>query len=90
MGGKVHMQIFIDADGYPVTRIAAKVAVEHSIPCTVICDTARSFNLPGVQTITVDQGADSVDFRMVNLVQKGILLPHRIMSWRQCAYPKVR
>jgi len=68
---EVHMQIFIDADGCPVTRIAVKVAAEHSIPCTVICDTAHSFNLPGVQTITVDQGADSVDFRMVNLVQKG-------------------
>ena len=65
------MQIMIDADGCPVTKIAVRIAAEHGIPCTVLCDTAHVFDLPGVQTITVDQGADSVDFRLVNLIRKG-------------------
>ena len=65
------MQIFIDADGCPVTKIAARLAAEYSIPCTVICDTAHTISIPGVKTMTIDQGADSVDFRLVNLVQKG-------------------
>lgn len=64
------MQLFIDADGCPVTKLAVKIASAYNIPCTVICDTAHIFHLPGVQTITVDQGADSVDFRLVNLIQK--------------------
>ena len=37
------MQIFIDADGCPVTKIAAQIAAEHNIPCTVICDTDVPF-----------------------------------------------
>lgn len=65
------MQIFIDADGCPVTKITARLAAEYNISCTVICDTAHTISIPGVNTMTVDQGADSVDFRLVNLVQKG-------------------
>ena len=65
------MQIFIDADGCPVTKIAVKLAGEYDIPCTVICDTAHMFDIPNVNIITVEQGADSVDFRLVNLIQKG-------------------
>lgn len=65
------MQIFIDADGCPVTKLAVKIASAYSIPCTVICDTAHMFHISGVQIITVDQGNDSVDFRLVNLIQKG-------------------
>ncbi len=65
------MQIIIDADGCPVTKIASRLAAEYSIPCTVICDTAHTISIPGVKTTTVDQGAESVDFRLVNLVQNG-------------------
>ena len=65
------MQIFIDADGCPVTKIAAQIAAEHNIPCTVICDTAHIISIPGVNAVTVDKGADSVDFKLVNLIHKG-------------------
>ena len=64
------MQIFIDADGCPVTKIAAQIAAEYKIPCTVICDTAHIISIPGVNAVTVDKGADSVDFKLVNLIQK--------------------
>ena len=65
------MKIFIDADGCPVTDIAVRLAVKHSVPCTIICDTAHSIYREGAETIIVDKGADSADFRLVNLVTDG-------------------
>ncbi len=65
------MQILIDADGCPVVRIAATVAKEHSLPCTVVCDTAHLFDIEGVEVITVDKGADSADLALVNLCRRG-------------------
>lgn len=65
------MQILIDADGCPVVRIAAKVAKEHSLPCTVVCDSAHMFDIDGAEVVTVDKGADSADFALVNLCRRG-------------------
>lgn len=65
------MKIFIDADGCPVTDIAVKIAVKHGVKCTIICDTAHSIYRDGAETITVSKGADSVDFRLVNLISEG-------------------
>ena len=33
------MQIFVDADACPVIGIVEKVAKEHSVPVTLLCDT---------------------------------------------------
>ena len=65
------MKVFIDADGCPVTDIAVRLAARFQCPCTLICDTAHQLDRPGVRTITVSKGADSADFALVNLVQKG-------------------
>ena len=65
------MHILIDADGCPVTKIAARVAAEYKIPSTVMCGTAHRISIPGAEVVTVDQGADSVDFRLVNMIRKG-------------------
>jgi uncharacterized protein YaiI (UPF0178 family) len=65
------MKIFIDADGCPVTDIAVKIAVKHGAECTIICDTAHIIHRDGAETITVSKGADSVDFRLVNLISEG-------------------
>ena len=65
------MRIFIDADGCPVVDIAVRTAVKHGIVCTIICDTAHSIQRDGADTIIVDKGADSADFRLVNLVSAG-------------------
>ena len=35
------MQIFVDADACPVIGIVEKVAKEHSVPVTLLCDTNR-------------------------------------------------
>ena len=65
------MKILIDADGCPVVDITVKTAKEYGIECIILCDTAHIFERPGAKTITVSKGADSVDFALVNMVQKG-------------------
>lgn len=65
------MRIFIDADGCPVVDIAVRTAAKYGIGCTIICDTAHSIQRDGADTIIVDKGVDSADFRLVNLVSAG-------------------
>ena len=65
------MKILIDADGCPVVDIAVGAARKSGIECTIICDTAHSIQREGAKTIIVDKGADSADFRLVNLVSRG-------------------
>lgn len=65
------MRVLIDADGCPVVRLAADCAKRRGIPITLVCDSSHLFDLPGVETITVTKGADSADFRLVNLVRPG-------------------
>lgn len=65
------MTIFIDADGCPVVRNTVKIAKQFNISCVIICDTAHRIEHDGAETIVVEQGADSTDFRLVNLIGKG-------------------
>ncbi len=65
------MKILIDADGCPVTKIACEVALKHNIECKIICDTAHTFKIDRVETITVSKGTDSVDFYLVNMLDAG-------------------
>ena len=65
------MRIFIDADGCPVVDIAVRTAKKYGLDCTIICDTAHSIQREYADTIIVDKGADSADFRLVNLVCAG-------------------
>jgi len=65
------MKMLIDADGCPVVDIAVRLARQYSIEYLILCDTAHEFSKEGARTITVSKGADSVDFALVNLVQKG-------------------
>jgi uncharacterized protein YaiI (UPF0178 family) len=65
------MQIFIDADGCPVVDITIELANKYVIECTILCDTSHEFVRSGAKTVTVEKGADSVDFKIVNLVNAG-------------------
>lgn len=65
------MKIYIDADGCPVVRSTVKIAKEFGISCVIICDTSHRIELEDAETIVVSQGADSVDFRLVNMISKG-------------------
>ena len=68
------MKIYIDADGCPVVRNTLKIAKKYGligIACVILCDTAHRIEHENAETIVVSQGADSVDFRLVNLIGRG-------------------
>ena len=67
------MRVLVDADGCPVTRIAARVAAEYGVSCVVFCDMAHEFRELGssVEVVTVSTGADSADFALVNRAERG-------------------
>ena len=65
------MKIYIDADACPVIPIVLRVAKEKSIPVILVYDTSHVFNSSYCETIIVDKGADSADFKLVALVSSG-------------------
>lgn len=65
------MRILIDADGCPVVDLTVRLAKKYGIECIILCDTAHEFNRDGAKTVVVEKGADSVDFKIVNLVGEG-------------------
>ena len=48
------MQIFVDADACPVVGIVEKVAKEHSIPVTLLCDTNHVLSSDYSEVIVVE------------------------------------
>ena len=65
------MHVVIDADGCPVVRIAVDCALRHVAEAIIVCDSAHYFDIEGAKTITVTKGADSADFRIVNMLHAG-------------------
>ena len=63
------MKILIDADACPVTGIAIECARPYRLEVLLVCDSAHFLEREGARTITVSKGADSADFRLVNLVE---------------------
>lgn len=68
------MKVLIDADGCPVVRITVAAAKEYGIEAVIFCDTSHEFHEDGVTTVTVDKGADSADFAIVNRLESGDLV----------------
>jgi uncharacterized protein len=68
------MKILVDADGCPVVEITLQCARRMGVEVLLICDTAHEMEREGARTITVDKGADSVDFKLVNLIAAGDLV----------------
>lgn len=64
-------RLLIDADACPVTEIALGIARERDVAVVLVCDDAHQMRREGAETITVLGGADSVDFRLVNLLRPG-------------------
>jgi len=62
------MRILIDADGCPVTKITVEIAKKYNLEAVIFCDTSHIFHYDTVKVITVDKGADSADFALVNHV----------------------
>ncbi len=65
------MKIIIDADGCHVVDIALRVAEKHGTECVIVCDTSHIFSTDKAKVITVDKGADSADFKVVNMAVEG-------------------
>ena len=65
------MQIFVDADACPVVGIVEKVAKEHSVPVTLLCDTNHVLSSDYSEVIVVGAGADAVDYKLISLCHKG-------------------
>ena len=65
------MKLVIDADGCPVVALVVKTAEKYGVRCVLVCDTAHTFSNVPAEIITVSQGADSADFRIVNLLDAG-------------------
>ena len=65
------MQILVDADACPVVGIVEKVAKEHSIPVTLLCDTNHVLSSDYSEVIVVEAGADAVDYKLISICHKG-------------------
>ncbi len=65
------MRLLIDADGCPVINITIEEANESNIECLLLCDSAHFFERDGARTLVFEKGADSVDFALANIAQKG-------------------
>ena len=64
--------IVIDADGCPVVNLTLDIAQRFGVKCCVVADTSHSFDFGDkAEIITVSKGADSADFRIVNLIKNG-------------------
>ena len=86
------MRVLIDADGCPVVDIAITCARRRNVSVILVCDTAHEFQRDGAETIVVSQGADSADFRLVNLLERGDLVITQdyglaAMCLAKCAIP---
>ena len=68
------MKILIDADGCPVVDIAVKLGQKYNIETIIMCDTSHVINKIGIETIVLSKGMDSVDFALVNKVNKGDII----------------
>lgn len=65
------MKVFVDADACPVVDITVAVCKNIGISCMLLCDTAHEIHRDGAETLTFDQGTDSVDFALANRVTAG-------------------
>lgn len=68
------MKILIDGDGCPVVPPTIAIAKTHGLRCCILYDSAHTRVWPDAETIVVSQGADSVDFALVNRVDKGDII----------------
>lgn len=64
-------KIYIDADGCPVVYHTMDVADEFGISCCIVCDHAHAFDIDNVEIVFVDQGNDSADYKILNLLKQG-------------------
>lgn len=65
------MKIIVDADACPVKREIEILAKKYGMEVIMVCDTAHIISSEYSRVVTVDKGADSVDFALINMVKTG-------------------
>lgn len=65
------MRILIDGDACPVVKITENVAKRYKIECEIFCDTAHIIKSDYSRVTVTGQGADAVDFRLINACERG-------------------
>ncbi len=65
------MKIVVDADACPVKNEIVKIAKRSGLEVIMVCDTSHVVTSDYAKVITVDKGADSVDFALINMVKAG-------------------
>ena len=65
------MNILVDADACPVKQIIVSIAKENKLHLIMFIDTSHVIDDGYSEVVTVDKARDSVDFALVNKVNKG-------------------
>ena len=65
------MKIIVDADACPVKKEIEKIAKKFELEVVMVCDTSHVISSDYSSVVTVDKGADSVDFALVNMIKAG-------------------
>lgn len=65
------MKIYVDADACPVVKEVEQCAGQHNIDVILLCDTNHVINSDYSQVIVIGEGADAVDFALINKCTKG-------------------
>lgn len=64
------MKIYVDADACPVISIVEQLAKENNIEVTLLCDTNHVLDSDYSEVKIIGEGADAVDFALINLCKK--------------------
>ena len=64
------MKILIDGDACPVIDLTINIAQKFNVDIIIMCDTSHILNKEGAKTIVFSKGNDSVDFALINSVQR--------------------
>ena len=65
------MQIYVDADACPVIAIIENKAQKYNVAVTLLCDTNHVLTSAYSEVVVVGAGADAVDYKLINICQKG-------------------
>ena len=57
--------------GTHIVGIIGKIAKEHNVPVTVLCDTKHVLSSDYSEVIVVGAGADAVDYKLISICHKG-------------------
>lgn len=68
------INLIIDADATPTMKEIDELAQKYQVPITYIYDTAHHFNISYGQSIIVDKGSDSADYKILELANSDSII----------------